>query len=220
MWFGRRRRVGVEVVAIVWAAALVAGPCGAEVETRETGAFSFGMEVEVRGTPEEVFEAFTARTIEWWDHHFSKAPKALYFETRPGGGFVEIFDDDGNGAVHATVIYVERGKSIRFTGPLGFSGYAMEMVHSIDFEGAGDGTVVKLRVRGAGEMEEGWPATVEAVWRHFLVERLQPYMAATGTSTNPADPGQDANPAPGVGVPKTGDRETSPPPGQGSARLH
>ena len=33
-----------------------------------------------------------------------------YIEPRPGGGFIEIFDDEGNGVLHATVIYADRGK--------------------------------------------------------------------------------------------------------------
>ncbi len=143
--------------------------------------FSFELETTVAGTPAEAFQAFTAETLQWWDHHFSTSPKQLFFEVRPGGGFMEIFDEAGNGARHATVIYVEAPKMLRFVGPLGLSGKAIEMVHTLEFTAAeGGGTRVHLRVHGFGEASPGLPEMVENVWRHFLVERFQPYMAERG----------------------------------------
>ncbi len=52
-------------------------------------------------------------TNDWWDHSFAENPEKLFIEARPGGGFYEIFDTQGNGARHATVIYAERGKMLR-----------------------------------------------------------------------------------------------------------
>lgn len=156
--------------------ALLAAPAVAEVEKLDVGGFAFEMEVTVACTPERAFDAFTGETLKWWDHHFSEKPKALYFEPEPGGGFIEIFDEAGNGARHATVIYAERGKELRFVGPLGLSGKALEIVHTLKFEADGEGTKLSLTVRAFGELEEGWPAAVEGAWRHFLVERFKPYM--------------------------------------------
>lgn len=158
---------------------LLASPAPAEgpgFETTRLGGFRLEMEVEVSGDPATAFRAFTAETLEWWDHHHSENPHRMYFELRPGGGFVEEFDAEGNGALHATVILVERGKRLRFSGPLGFSGYPLDMVHDLEFTPSGKGTSVVLRLRGAGELEEGWPAAVRSVWHHFLVERFKPYM--------------------------------------------
>jgi uncharacterized protein YndB with AHSA1/START domain len=162
-------------------ALLFASPVHAEPRALELAGFAFEVETVVAGTPEEAFQAFTAETLEWWDHHFAEHPQKLYFEPRPGGGFLEVFDAAGNGARHATIIYVERPKMLRFVGPLGLSGKALELVHSLAFTpAAGGGTKVHLAVRGFGEAEAGLPAIVEQVWRHFLVERFQPYMAARG----------------------------------------
>jgi uncharacterized protein YndB with AHSA1/START domain len=158
---------------------LAAAPSGAAPRSLELAGFAFEVETTVVGTPAEAFQAFTAETLQWWDHHFSTSPKQLFFETRPGGGFMEIFDEAGNGARHATVIYCERPKTLRFVGPLGLSGKAMEMVHTVEFTPAeGGGTRVHLEVRGFGEESPGLPEMVENVWHHFLVERFQPYMAA------------------------------------------
>ena len=158
---------------------LLASPLHAEPRVLQLAGFAFEVETTVTGTPEEAFGAFTAETLQWWDHHFATHPKQLYFEPRPGGGFMEIFDEAGNGARHATVIYAERPKMLRFVGPLGLAGKALDMVHTLRFTPAeGGGTKLHLEVHGFGEAEPGLPAMVEQVWRHFLVERFQPYMAA------------------------------------------
>jgi hypothetical protein len=155
------------------------GTSRCELKSSAVGGFLIEHEIFVAGTPEEAFDAFTRETMAWWDHTHSRSPKALYIEPRPGGGFYEIFDDEGNGALHATVIYAHRGKKLRFSGPLGFSGMALEMVHTLDFEAAENGkTRIFLSVRGAGQLQEDWAEGIDKVWHHFLVERFQPYMAA------------------------------------------
>jgi uncharacterized protein YndB with AHSA1/START domain len=158
--------------------AAVAERASAETRSIPSGAFAFELEIVVPATPERAFDAFTRETLSWWDHRFSENPKALSFDTRPGGGFVEIFDEAGNGAWHATVITVDRPKRLRFVGPLGLAGSAIEMAHTLDFEPVETGTRVKLALHAAGEVQEGWPATVEGVWKHFLVERFLPYVVA------------------------------------------
>jgi hypothetical protein len=141
------------------------------------GGFHVEDEVVVPGTPEEAFKAFTEETLAWWDHHFSPHPVKLYFDTRPGGAFWEIFDAEGHGAMHATVILADPPRTLRFTGPLGLSGNALEMVHTLTFEAAGTGTTrVKLVLNATGQMEKGWPEAVQGVWHHFLAERFKPYM--------------------------------------------
>jgi len=51
------------------------------------------------------------------------------------------------------------------------------LVTTYEFTAAGsDSTTLKLTVHGAGEVEEGLPATVESVWHHFLFDRFKPYV--------------------------------------------
>jgi hypothetical protein len=140
-------------------------------------AFSFSQQLTLPGTPVAVFDKITGDIRPWWDHSFSEKPYKLYIEPKPGGGFYEIFDEAGNGVKHATVIYADRGKMLRFEGPLGLSGMAVTMVCTYKFEAAGsDSTKLTLDVHGAGEVPEGIPAIVEQVWHHFLFERFKPYM--------------------------------------------
>jgi hypothetical protein len=139
--------------------------------------FSFEKQVTLPGTPEIIFDAVTGDISGWWDHHMSEHPKKLFIEPKPGGGFWEIFDDKGNGVLHATVIYADRGKLLRFDGPLGLSGKAIQMVTTYKFEPSGsDSTVFKVSVHASGEVEEGIPTLVEGVWEHFIFEQLEPYI--------------------------------------------
>jgi hypothetical protein len=141
--------------------------------------FSFDKQVTLPGTPEVIFDAVTGDISGWWDHSFSEHPKKFFIEPKPGGGFWEIFDDEGNGVLHATVIYADRGKILRFDGPLGLSGKAIQVVTTYEFESVGsDSTLFKVSVHAAGEVDEGVPEIVESVWNHFIFERLEPYIKA------------------------------------------
>ncbi len=93
-----------------------------EDEKKEYGVFSFEKELTLPGSPEVIYHAITGDISGWWDHSFSSSPAKFYIEPRPGGGFYEIIDESGDGVLHATVIYAQRGKLLRFDGPLGFSG--------------------------------------------------------------------------------------------------
>lgn len=142
--------------------------------------FSFEKQVTLPGTPDTIFDAATGDISGWWDHSFSEHPLEFFIEPYPGGGFWEIFDEEGNGVLHATVIYADRGKILRFVGPLGLSGKAIDLVTTYEFQPVGaDSTSFKVSVHGAGEVEEGVPALVESVWNHFIFERFKPYIESS-----------------------------------------
>jgi len=147
-----------------------------DVKELKTGAFQVQQEVVLPASPEAVYDAVTGDISGWWDHSFSDHPKKLYIEARPGGGFYEIFNDSGDGALHATVIYAERGKMLRFTGPLGLSGQAVDFVTTWEFLPDPAGTKLRLTCNVSGQIAEGQDKIVDAVWHHFLVERLKPYI--------------------------------------------
>ena len=137
------------------------------------GAFAFTKELKLPGVPEEIFEAATGDISGWWDHSVSGNPVEFFIEPVPGGGFWEYFDDEGNGVLHATVIAADRGKLLRFDGPLGLAGTAIQLVTTYTFEAAGtDSTLMKISVHGAGEVDDSTPAIVEKVWEHFIFERF------------------------------------------------
>lgn len=142
-----------------------------------TGTMLVKFDVTLPGTPEEIFDAVTGDVSGWWDHTFSSKPYRLYIEPRPGGGFYEIFDRDGNGVRHATVTYAHRGKLLRMEGALGLTGLAVTAVHSMVFTPVGsDSTTIGFEMHASGEMPPATQPLVDGVWRHFLIERFKPYV--------------------------------------------
>ena len=160
------------------AALFLTGTAAAEPVKTDTGGFQSTIEVTLPGAPEVIYDAVTGDISGWWDHTFSDEPARFFIEARPGGGFYEYFDEEGkNGVLHGTVIYAHRGEILRFQGPLGFSGNAIQLVATYHFEASGaDSTRLTVTVDAAGHLEEGWPETVDAAWRHFILDRFQPYV--------------------------------------------
>ena len=118
----------------------------AEVKKSDAGSFSLEQELTLPASPDAVYDALTGDISPWWDHSFSQKPDKLYIEPRPGGGFYEIFNSSGDGALHATVIYAERGKRLRFTGPLGLSGEPVDMVTTYELSPDAAGARLHLTV--------------------------------------------------------------------------
>ena len=148
-----------------------------EIPKQHYGVFSFEHKLKLPGTPEIIYDAITGDISGWWDHSFSESPEKFYIEAKPGGGFWEIFNDSGDGVLHATVIYAERGKALRFDGPLGLSGQAIKMVTTYNFEPLSiDSTQLTVSVHGAGELEKGADEIVKNVWFHFVFEQFKPYI--------------------------------------------
>jgi hypothetical protein len=140
--------------------------------------FSFQQKVTVPVEPAVAYDLATGDLSGWWDHKFSQQPAQFCLEPRVGGGFWELFDEAGNGVRHAVVTWAERGRRIRFDGPLGLAGNAIQMVHTYDFAPAtGGGTDLTLTLNAAGQIEPNLPALVSQVWQHFL-ERYRTYVVA------------------------------------------
>lgn len=159
-------------------------PVPETVESTETvmvkyDVFSFQLNVDLPGSTVEIYDSITGDISDWWDHSFSESPYQLYIEAKPGGGFWEYFDEDGNGVLHATVIYADRGNVLRFDGPLGLSGKAIQMVTTYTFEAIDEDTTrLIVDVHASGELDPGLDEIVEKVWRHFIFEQFQPYVEA------------------------------------------
>jgi hypothetical protein len=166
-------RICVMIVACtLWASTAANGKV---LRSSATG-FSLEHEIVLPLSPDEAYDVITGDISGWWDHTFSENAKALYIEPRPGGCFCEVFDDGGDGVVHATVTYADRGTLLRMVGPLGLAGEAFTMSMTFAFEAEENGTRVRLTAKAWGVMEEGWDKAVDGVWHHFLLEGLGPYV--------------------------------------------
>ena len=86
--------------------------CGSNQQGDLSKTFNFEMNFSYPGDPLFVYDHLTGDISGWWDHSFSENPYRLYIEARPGGGFYELFNESGDGAKHATVIYAERGRMV------------------------------------------------------------------------------------------------------------
>ena len=151
-----------------------------KTDTTLTRGAAFSAETQLDASPREAFRCFTEKIDQWWHHHFKEKPLALYLEPYPGGRFVEVFDREGGGAVHAHVIYVEPGKELRLEGPLGLSGQAVNLVHTLEFIQDGATTRVHLEVRASGDISNDNFAAVQTVWGEFL-DRFRVHCSAPPT---------------------------------------
>ncbi len=178
------KRAILKLAAVVVIGMGFAGVASAEVKSAEKGKFRIEQELILPTTPNEVYDAVTGDISGWWDHSFSGHPKKLYIEARAGGGFYEVFDDAGNGALHATVIYADRGKKLRYTGPLGFAGNAIDLVTTYDMVAVEGGTKFHLTVTATGDVNEQLAGALDGVWHHFLDERLKAYITSGDYKTH------------------------------------
>ena len=154
------------------------GACQSGNDKNASRTFDFEMNFAYPADPEFVYDHLTGDISGWWDHSFSGDPLKLYIEAKPGGGFYEIFNESGDGVRHATVIFAKRGEMLRMEGPLGLSGQAITLVCTYTLKKADEGTLLTLKVNGAGDFTEETPGIVQQVWEHFLWEQFRPYVSA------------------------------------------
>jgi hypothetical protein len=166
----------IRFALLVLVAVAFAAPASAEIAPLSTGGFAITHVLTLPGTPERVYDAATGDIAPWWDHTFHEKPLRLYIEPWAGGGFYEIWNDEGEGVQHATVTWAERGKHLRLEGPLGLAGNAITLVTTWDFAAKGDSTELKCTANLSGAVPPGVEKAVDQVWKHFLTGRLKPYV--------------------------------------------
>lgn len=135
-------------------------------------------ETVVPAPPAEAWDLFTGDVSAWWDHTFSGKPLRLVIDRKPGGGFWEIFDEAGHGVKHAEILWAEPGKVLKMRGPLGFSGKAVDLVHTFVFSAEGEGTKVSLTLNALGQLGDEDVAALDQVWDHFLIARYAAHVSA------------------------------------------
>jgi hypothetical protein len=165
-------------VATVLAAAVPVLPvvAHAELAAKPVSAWEVTHAITLPGSPERAYDAATGDIAPWWDHTFHEKPSKLVIEPWAGGGFWEIWNAQGEGVRHAVVTWAERGKRLRFEGPLGLAGNGITMVTTWDFAAKGDSTVLSCTSSLSGTLPPGVEKAVDQVWTHFLSGRLKPYV--------------------------------------------
>lgn len=91
----------------------------AEVVDASAGGFTVRTVVQVAAPAAVVYDALTGSVGRWWDgsHSWSGNPANLTIAAQPGGCFCEALP--GGGVQHMTVIFADRGKTLRMSGGLG-----------------------------------------------------------------------------------------------------
>jgi hypothetical protein len=134
--------------------------------------------VEIDAARQDVWDTATGDISPWWDHSFALEPAELFIEPVPGGLFYERLEESSDdGAVHATVIYVDAPESLRLHGPLGLTGRSYDLVSSWTLSEAEDGgTTFTVDLAMHGEIDEPMADVVRNVWVHFIENRLKTFM--------------------------------------------
>ncbi len=175
---GRIRRLipAAALLAAHVVIAFVAPSARAELAPAGVSGWTVKHVVMLPGSPERAYDAATGDLSPWWDHKFRENPLRFYIEPWAGGGMYEIWNEEGDGVKHATVIMADRGKTLRFEGPLGLAGNGIVFVTTWNFAAKGDSTELTCNASVAGAIPAGGEKAVDGVWQHFLSGRLKPYM--------------------------------------------
>ena len=145
-------------------------------DARTPIAVEFEAQVTIDAGVDSVWTALTEGVGEWWTHTFTDKPYAVVLEPVIGGRFYEQFDESGAGALYATVTYLEPGRILRTSGPMGMSG-ARQFVKTYRLEAADGATTVRTTASILGDVDaemlanyrDGGRSLLEALKRH--VER-------------------------------------------------
>lgn len=151
-----------------------------ELTQYEVQGFRSMVFIDINAPREEVWDAATGDVSPWWDHSFALEPAELHIEAEFGGRFYERLEaGSSDGALHATVIYVDAPQSLRLHGPLGLSGRSVDLVSSWTLTELTDtSTRFTVELSMHGEIDEDLARTVRQVWQHFIGTRLKPYVEA------------------------------------------
>ena len=144
--------------------AVTVGSPAAVVEVNASG-FLVRHEAVVDAAPDRVYRSLAAEVGSWWhpEHTYSKNPKNLSIDPRPGGCFCEKLPD-GGGAEHLRIVFVSPGKKLRMVGglgPLQQSGLAGSMTWTLTPQGSS--TKVELTYDVGGHMSGGLDKIAPAV---------------------------------------------------------
>ena len=137
---------------ILVACLLSATPAAAEVVSASPNGFEVRHTVNLVAKPEVTFSAF-ANVGAWWnaEHTYSGEAKNLSLDLRPGGCFCERIPKGGGGVEHLRVAYVDPGKRVVLTGPLGPLLYeAVTGVMDVQVKSTAAGSQLTLDYRASG----------------------------------------------------------------------
>jgi hypothetical protein len=153
---------------------IAATPASAELVSASSNGFEVRETVPLVVPPDVAFKAFGDLPA-WWDpeHTYSGSSANLRLELVPGGCFCERIPKTGGGVEHMHVAFVDPGKQIVMTGPLGPLLYEATIgVMDVKVETIAGGSQLTLDYKVAGFANGGADKLAPAV-DSVLAEQLK-----------------------------------------------
>jgi uncharacterized protein YndB with AHSA1/START domain len=141
----------------------------------ETCAIKYAFEVEIKATPEKVWNLLTHDIQLWWPAHFhsSEATKLFLVEPRVGG---RMYEDQGggNGVLWGTIIQYDYPRRLQIKGAL-FPDYGGPGDYhlSISLSPADGGCLLKVDDALCGHITDENAESLETGWKELFGEHLK-----------------------------------------------
>jgi len=144
-------RIRMLGTSLLLAAAAYFPTASAAVVSVGQGGFIIARDVQVAAAPERVYRSYVDDYGRWWhpSHSWSGDARNFTLDAQPGGCLCERWA--GGAAQHMRVGYVEPGRVLRLVGGLGpLQQLGLSGTLNLNFQAAGEGTLLKLEYRVAG----------------------------------------------------------------------
>lgn len=149
---------------VAFALVLLLAGAGKVVDSSKSG-FTVRNTFQVSVSAEKAFEKLVNDVGKWWDpaHTWSGKADNLSIEAKAGGCFCEKLENGGS-VEHLTVVYVDKGKTLRMRGALGpLQEMGVTGALTFSFHESQTGTEIVLEYRVSGYSPEGLDALAPVV---------------------------------------------------------
>jgi uncharacterized protein YndB with AHSA1/START domain len=141
------------------------------------GVMHVRQEITIHAPPERVFDALTKEIAAWWGPPQiidEERTRDVVCEAHLGG---RVYEDWGNGegAIWAAVTRIRRGQYLELTGRIGTERAVVGVV-TFTLEARGQGTVLRLSHRAAGEIRPDTEGNYTEGWHDLLDRRLRAFV--------------------------------------------
>jgi len=129
----------------------------AEVVAATPDGFRVKTVVTIKAAPDRVYKALVDEVGQWWEssHTFSGDAKNLSITATPGGCFCEKLPN-GGGVIHAQIVYVAPGETLRMAGAIGpLQEHGVTASQTWTFARSGEGTTVTFTFNAGGYFPGG-----------------------------------------------------------------
>jgi len=136
-------------------------------------------EIRIDASVDAVWDALTTGIGAWWPHRFEDEGSTVRLEPWVGGRFYETYGDGEDGGLYAHVTFLERGRVLRTSGPMGLRGAGI-YVKTYRLEADGEGTIVRTHAEMLGRFDDETVAGYQ-VGNQAVVDALKTFVEPSRT---------------------------------------